>query len=475
MKPGRLVQLLALTERRLHRAVSAPFAVRNRTELWLAFFAAMLVAPISRSVAQVIPTTRDDVVPPWNAQQVFEPTPLPQLADPDTREDVSPEDTPVKNRVKPEYQTRGIRSGAWMFSPELTAGAFYDSNVFSSNTNIESDIGSTLGAGLRAQSLWERHGIDLRASAQQTLYANHPGLNETDASLKGTGRFDIDHSTALLGSFQTAYLHEGVGSLSSPAGAVRPTPYSLVSGDLTLRKEFGRVTASAGGRIDSYDYGSTVAQNGSTINQDARDGQIYSAHARVDYAFSEKFAVFTAMEGNERDLRGSSTQSLDSSGYRSLTGFDLELTHLIKAELAAGYMAQHFVASSIGNIDGPTYRAMLTWSPSRLVDVHFNAEQLVTEASDTSSTGVLANAVQAGVDYEFRPNVVVSAAAIYEKDSFKGQDREDNVYALDAQLKYLLNNVTSISLQYRFTRRDSSVPDYSYDKHQVGINAAARF
>ena len=107
--------------------------------------------------------------------------------------------------------------------------------------------------------------------------------------------------------------------------------------------------------------------------------------------------------------------------------------------------------------------------------MHFNAEQVVTEASDTSATGILANAVQIGFDYEFRPNVIFSSAATLEKDSFKGQPREDKVYALDSQIKYSLNNVTSLSFQYRFTRRDSNLPEFSYDKHQVRINAAAQF
>ena len=70
---------------------------------------------------------------------------------------------------------------------------------------------------------------------------------------------------------------------------------------------------------------------------------------------------------------------------------------------------------------------------------------------------------------------MLSTAVTYEKDHFKGQAHDDNVYAVDAQVKYLLNNVYSISLQYRYTRRDSSVPEYSFDKHQVGIYAAAHF
>ena len=97
---------------------------------------------------------------------------------------------------------------------------------------------------------------------------------------------DIAHDLALLTNFQVAHLNEGVGSLSSPANAITPTPYNLLSGDVTLRKQFNRLTASVGFRTDSYDFGSARAQDGTVINQDARDGQIYSLHSRIDYAIS---------------------------------------------------------------------------------------------------------------------------------------------------------------------------------------------
>jgi hypothetical protein len=437
--------------------------------------AALLVAFSPRSQAQVIPTPREIVMPPWNALQILEPTPLPLLSDPDTREDVAPEDTPVKGRVHPEYQPAGIRYGSWMFDPYVTAGGLYDSNVFSSNVNKQADIAAQVGAGLQAHTLWERHGIDLELKELSTVYRDHASLNENDVTFKAGGRYDIDHATQLLMAFEAAYLHEGVGTLTSPAGAVEPTPYSLISGDATLRRETGRITTSFGARIDSYEFGSPHAQDGVAIDQSSRDGQVYTGHGRFDYAISDKAAWFTSIEGNSRDLRGTPAQPISSEGYRALTGFDLELTHLITGEFAGGYMAQHFESATIGNVEGPAYRAMLTWSPSRQLDIHFNAEQMVTEAADTSATGVRADALQLGFDYEFRPNVILSSAGTYEKDHFFGEDRQDKVYYVDTQLKYLLNNVTSISVFHRYLLRDSSSPGFSFDKHQVGINATARF
>lgn len=425
--------------------------------------------------AQAIPTTTETVAAPWNALRVFEPTPLPDLTDPDSREEVAPEDMPVRSRQQPGYEPVGIRADSWMFTPALISGGFYDSNVFSSNTSQRSDIAAVFEPTLDAHTLWERHGIDLKLDAQSTTYMQNPGLDQTNASLKGNAWFDIAHDVAVLSSFQVAHLNEGVGSLSSPSNAVQPTPYDLESGDITLRKEFNRLTTSVGARIDSYQFGTTRAQDGTIINQDGRDGQIYTIHGRIDYAISSTLGWFSAVEGNQRDLRGSPGQPLSSDGYRVLTGLTVGLTNLISGEFGVGYVQQRFVDPTIGTIDGPSYRAMLTWSPTRLLDVHYKAEQLVTETADTGSTGVLADAQQLGFDYELLRNVVFSAAGGYESDRFFGQQRKDHVISTDARVKYMFNRFAAVSVYHQYIARSSNISTFSYDKNVVGINVTAQF
>jgi hypothetical protein len=437
--------------------------------------AAIMIGLASPAKAQVIPSTNEEVAPPWNAQRIFEPSSLPKLTDPNSQEEVAPEDTPVKSRQQPGYEPIGIRDGSWMFSPALTFGGFYDSNVFSSNTLKRSDLAAVVEPSLRAHTLWEQHGIDLTLDTQSTTYSQNSGLDQTNASLKGNAWYDISHDMAVLTSFQIAHLNEGVGTLSSPVNAVQPTPYDLLSGDITLRKQFNRLTASIGFRTDSYDYYSTRAQNGSIINQDSRDGQIYTLHGRIDYAISSSFGWFAGVEDNERDIRGTPGQSLDSQGYRALSGITLGLTNLITGEFGAGYVQQRFSDAAIGTIEGPSYRARLTWRPTRLLDIHFNAEQTVTETADTSSVGVLANAVQLGADYELLRNVVLSATGGYEIDRFFGQERKDRVTTTDARVKYLINRYAAISVFHEYTNRNSDIPAFSYDKNQVGINVTTQF
>jgi hypothetical protein len=454
---------------------SAPALRRCRLGIAPAPAIAIVLGLASSASAQVIPSTNEEMAPPWNAQRIFEPSSLPDLTDPNSREEIPPEDMPVKRRLHPGYEPVGIRAGSWMFSPKLISGGFYDNNVFSSNTMKRSDIAAVVEPSLRANTLWERHGLDLALSTQSTFYKANPGLDQTNASLKGNGWFDIAHDLAVLSSFQVARLNVGVGTLSSPTGAVQPTPYNLLAGDVSVRKEFNRLAASVGVSAESYDYGSTVAQNGAVIRQDNLDGQIYSVHGRIDYAFSPALGWFGGVEGNQRDVRGLPGRPLDSHGHRTLSGITVGLGRLISGEFGIGYVQQRFDDPIIGTIEGPSYRAKLTWRPTRLLDVHFKAEQLVTQTSDTSPTGVLANAVQLGIDYELRRNIILSVAGGYETDRFFGQLRKDRVTTSDARVKYLLNRFSAISAYYKYLARDSDNPLFSFDKHLVGLNVTAQF
>ena len=457
-------------------ATRAAVSPGRRRKLAIATGSTAIVLGLSSpAAAQVIPSTFEVVAAPWNAQNVFEPYILPDLTPPDARDEVQPEDLPVKQRQQPGYEPVGIRYGSWMFNPQLMSGTFYDSNVFASNTDKRSDFAAVIAPSLRAHTLWERHGIDVKLDTQSTVYNENSSLNQTNASLKGNAWYDISHDLAVLTNFQIAHLNEGVGTLSSPANAISPTPYNLFSGDVSVRKEFNRLVASAGVSVDSYDYQSTRAQDGTIINQDGRDGQIYALHGRIDYAFSPMLGWFAGVEANQRNIRGTPAQSLDSQGYRTLSGATFAVSHLITGEIGAGYARQEFADPTIGVIEGPSYRAQLTWRPTKLLDVHFKAEQIVTETSATSSSAVQANALQIGLDYEFRRNVIVSLTGTYEKDRFFGQVRSDRVTTSDARIKYLVNRFASVSVFHRYSDRDSDIPIFSYDKHQVGLNVTAQF
>lgn len=430
---------------------------------------------VSPATAQVVRPPSPAVDEPWNSQQVFEPVPFAKRWEAAGLDEVLPEDTPVKTRVHEGYKPIGIRAGTWMFVPSLTMGGIYNSNVFASRTSPRGDSAFRVNPSLLAYTLTERHALAVQADLQSDTYRQNSNLDQVNANVRARGRLDLRHDMMLLTNFRAARLNDSVGSLESPTGAIEPTPYSLVTGDATYLQKFNRLTASVGARVDSYSYGSTRAQNGSIIDQSGRDGQVYSAHSRLEYVLSPKFGVFASVEGNRRELRGTPAQPLSSEGYRALTGVNVEFSRLLSGEIGIGYADQQFDAATIGKIVGPAYRAQLTWSPTRTIDVKFKAESIVTQAIDTSPIGIRANALQLGVDYEFRRNVIISLAAIYENDRFFGQPRVDINYIALAELKYLLNRHWAIALRHRYTDRRSNFAPAVFERHEIGLNVTAQF
>jgi hypothetical protein len=110
-----------------------------------------------------------------------------------------------------------------------------------------------------------------------------------------------------------------------------------------------------------------------------------------------------------------------------------------------------------------------------MIDIRAAATQMVGQATDTDAASVRATAFQLGVDYELRRNVVIAVSGAYETDNFLNQIRTDRVFSTSTELKYLANRYGFISLRHIYSRRDSSLPSASYDKHQVGINVTAQF
>lgn len=436
----------------------------------------MAIAGASSSAfAQAISPLTPPASPPWNAETVFDPVPYAQIWSRAPGEGAAPEDTPVVTRRWPGYEARGIRAGAWMFYPSVRAGGFYDSNVFAQNSDRSSDFAAVVKPQLRVTSLWERHQLTFDTYVEPTQYAHFSSLNQTDASARVKGRIDLRHDSAILYNFQAAYLHEAVGSLSSPLSAVAPTPYTYTQAHVSYWHQFNRLAMSFGVRNDTYDYGSTRSQNGATLDQSSRSGTVQTAHGRADYAIGGNLGVFAAVEGNMRNLKGSPTASLSSRGYRALTGFNFRLTPLVGGEIGAGYTSQRFEDPTIGTVNGPAYRALLTWSPRRTIDVRLKAEEITTEAVDTVASAVRARALMLGVDYEFRRNIVLSTVAGYENDKFVGQDRQDNVYSATASLRYLFNRSAEVALNYKYVNRNSNVPTAVYDKHVIGLDVTAHF
>lgn len=144
----------------------------------------------------------------------------------------------------------------------------------------------------------------------------------------------------------------------------------------------------------------STARNGSHIRNDDRDRLELRETLRVLWPLDLGREAYGEVTFNQRQydrVPDDGGRVRDSSGYQLLGGIRLDLTDLIRADLAAGWMSQTYADPAFGDIADYTLRGDFDWSVTRLTNITFNAARTVRETTQTGASGILALEAGAGI------------------------------------------------------------------------------
>jgi hypothetical protein len=372
-----------------------------------------------------------------------------------------------------EYSPVGARVGTFFFYPSVTTDFVFDDNVFSANVNKTSDMVLETTGQLLVRSDMPRHKLDFEFSVKNLTYLDNSSENHTEFSGGSLWRIDVDRSFNIAGTLQAARLYEGRGSAEAPGVAVaaEPTAYVKLEGSASLNKSFNRLMMSLGGAIQHLNYSDVKAVGGGTIDQDVRDGVIYTAVARASYEFSPGYRMFAHFEGNRRDFKN----NRDSRGVEGRGGVEFEITRLVKGEVSAGYLHQNYLAAGLNDINSLAFNASVDWTPTPLMNVSLSARRLVSETTVAGASGRLDSVFGATVDYEVLRNVILSPHASYQIGNYKGVARNDKAVVAGVGAQYLINRYLAAKAFYEYQSRKSNVAGQGYDKNRLGGSLRLQF
>ncbi len=386
------------------------------------------------------------------------------------------EESAVHSRTRPEYDPVGARVGSFFLYPFLRVGVMYDDNIFALNVNERSDTILTTSVDLLVQSDWGRHLLDFEFGASNQKYSNFSSENHTDLYARSKMRIDVYRNFNIGGYVSIARLHEARGSSDSPTAANEPTPYNKLDASISFNKRFNRFTAQLGGGIQHFDYEDVGAIGGGIIDQDIRDGNIYTVLFRKAYEFSPGYRAFGLIEGNWRDFGGNTAATnRDSQGVEARAGIEFEITQLMAGELSGGYMYQDYNSPIFSDVGDFAVRGALLWNPTMLMTVNLNAQRLISETTFGGASGHVDTIVSAQVDYEIKRNLIGSPYISYTIEDYQGIAREDKTLKTGVSLKYLINRNFSAKAYYRFTTKDSNINTFDYKRSQVGGTVKLQF
>lgn len=363
----------------------------------------------------------------------------------------------VRERPRPEYDTLGVRRGAFLIFPKVEISLAFEDNVFAEEEDPEQDAVVNFIPSVRAESQWSRHQVRAGLQLSTFQYGRFDTNNNTTYSANASGRLDVVRGTAVTGAVSLDHLVESRTSPSSPLEAVDPIEFDRAAFDIGASREVNRIRISGALHFQDYEYENARSFEGELIDEQFRNHTIAEQEVRVDYAISPALAVYGNAARNDWTYKEPDPSGVrrDASGYQLAVGADFDLTQLTRGRVQAGYLSQSFDDPRVEDVSGLGFLAQVEYFPTPLLTVAVNAERSVVPTGVIGAGAVVRGALGAVADYEFRRNIIITARTQYAADDYRGLDREDRILSATIGAAYLLNRRVGLNAVVSHYRQDS--------------------
>ncbi|MCK0069375.1 outer membrane beta-barrel protein [Kordiimonas laminariae] len=390
----------------------------------------------------------------------------------------------VFERYRPDYTSVGIRTGSFIFSPTIGAEGKFNSNIFAQdNDSVDTtdDFIAVIKPSLALVSDWNRGFLSLTADADIARYADNSTEDFEDIRLNAQSRIDITRGSNITFNVGYSDLHEDRGAPDSNGQQDRPTTFSIFSTDVGYTRDEGLVSFAVTGSYENFDFDDTGLVGGGIFNNDDRDRERTEGTVRVGYDLNEDyeaFVKFAALKVKYDDSREDGGPLRDSDGWSVVGGAAFDLGGKSEGEFYVGYQKRDFDSASLGDSSEFIFGASVLWAATGLTSVKLGVDRDVNETTvgqnGLFASGTLDTSFSLRAEHELQRNVLLGADVSYTKQDYIGVGREDDVYLVGAEAKYLMNRLLSMKASYNFEKRNTNADQQDYNRHvfMVGLTAA---
>lgn len=380
----------------------------------------------------------------------------------------------VLNRQRPEYDPVGVRLGSFMLYPEAGLQQSYNSNVFATSTNEQSDFITAFEPSLDLRSNWNNHALNLHADSRVVRYWDFTDEDYEDYTLSADGRIDVLRDLRLFAGAGYQILHEPRSSPDNQGGT-EPTEYSVTGANLGVEKDFNRLSFRLDGKTERYEYDSVRNSAGTVLDQSGRDRDQHEVGLRTGYEIAPLRKVYLLTTYNVREYDNlTSGFNRDSDGYLIGVGTQYDLTGLIFLDAYAGYRRQDYSDSRLSQMDGWASGIKVTWNMTPLTTVTGTLDRDIQETTLANSSGYFQTKAELRADHELLRNLILTASIGYQNDDFQGISRDDDYTLAGLGAKYLINRNFTLSGGYGYRSRESNIPGGDFDENVVMVRLGAQ-
>lgn len=359
----------------------------------------------------------------------------------------------VTARRRPDYESGGVRAGAFIIRPRLVEGVGYESNVLGTPRPRGSPVVDT-DASLEVASDVSRVSVTAALTLNDVRFLDQPRQSYTNWTARLGGSYEIGRDL-VSAEYAHLNLNQTVRDLDVPDRLDQSLTYRVDVGRLAYRATFNRLSLTPAVELSSYAYGSGTSASAS-FRQDYRDRLLVTPSLTAAYEFSPRRSAVLIVR-NSTASYSNQAPGLPRRDYNDaavLAGLDYDVTGLFRVRALAGYEVRSFDARQYKTIQSPVAELSATWTPTGLTTVTASIARRIQDSSDETTAGYTATFARLRVDHEYLRNVLLQAnAGVYHNEYRGGGDQ--TLYALGAGATYLLNRNVGVSATYDFLARTS--------------------
>jgi hypothetical protein len=145
------------------------------------------------------------------------------------------------------------------------------------------------------------------------------------------------------------------------------------------------------------------------------------------------------------------------------------------AELAGGYLVEHYDESRFSTIQGPTFSATLTWNATDLVTVTLNGARSIEETASAEASGIFATSAYLTGDFEVRDDLIFTFGLRYRNEDTRGLDRTEDVIGAWFDATYRFDANFHGSLRVDHSQRFAKNPQREYSAETIAARLGIQF
>ncbi|MFT6084645.1 MAG: hypothetical protein ACJA1M_001545, partial [Alphaproteobacteria bacterium] len=362
-------------------------------------------------------------------------------------------------------------------SIDLSAG--YNDNVRTGPSNELEAFFYQVDPGLRVESQFSRHELNLFAGGNFKFYQGESDENINGFYAGADGQIDITDNFKLVAGIGFRESDEQRTSSNAQANGLTDEPIRFKTFDLNLgaNAKLNRLSTSINGFRRNIDYqdGNSIT-NGANIDQDTRDVVVHGITGRTSYDLSPDYKLFVVGELTDRNFDVEANNDRDSTGYRAGVGVEFALTNQLIGEAFGGYMNRKY--QNVNNVSDAYFGGNLSWYPTPLLSVYANADRDIQDAFFPGTASKTVSSAGLSAAYEFRRNIIVKPTFNFAFGDYNEiPSGTEETYSYGSDIEYLVNRNLSVVGSYRFTERNTTsalLNDLNYDQNVFMITAKTK-